>query len=130
MSGEAIKNPKWMTVVGWALTAIPTAMMLMGGAMGLVNPAMASEGMVKFGYPKTLVVPLCVVELVCVLIYLFPRTAVLGSVLLTGYLGGATATHARVEDPLWIVPVIVGVAVWLGLFFRDARVRALMPLVS
>ncbi|MFT3684071.1 MAG: DoxX family protein [Phycisphaerales bacterium] len=122
-------NPKWMTMTGWVLTALPSAMMLMGGVMGLAKPEMASEGLIKFGYPKSLMAALCVVELACVLIYLFPHTAVLGAVLLTGYLGGAVATHARVEDPMWIVPLIVGAVVWLGLFLREPRLRALLPWV-
>jgi hypothetical protein len=59
-------------------------------------------------------------------VYAIPRTAVLGAILMTGYLGGATATHARVGEPFYL-PIIVGIVVWLGLFLRDARLRALIP---
>jgi hypothetical protein len=67
-----------------------------------------------------------VVELTCAVLYLIPQTSVLGAILLTGYLGGATATHVRIHDA-FIGPVVFGVIVWLGLYFRDARIRALMP---
>jgi uncharacterized protein YndB with AHSA1/START domain len=69
---------------------------------------------------------LAFVELGCLAIYLFPRTAVLGAILLTGYLGGATATHVRIGD-MFLPPILVGVLVWLGLFFRDERLRVLLP---
>ncbi|MCK6548193.1 DoxX family protein [Myxococcota bacterium] len=104
-------------------------------ALGLVASAMgkftASADIVKnfetFGYPASLLMPLGVVELTCVVLYLVPQTAVLGAVLLTGYLGGAVATHVRVGDA-FIAPIIVGVLVWGGVFLRDARLRALLPL--
>ncbi|NJN37230.1 MAG: DoxX family protein [Nitrospiraceae bacterium] len=70
-----------------------------------------------------------VLELVCVILYIIPRTAVLGAILLTGYLGGAILTHLRVGDP-FIGPVVFGVFIWGGLFLRDPRVRALIPVRS
>jgi hypothetical protein len=70
--------------------------------------------------------PILVVELCCVLLYLIPQTAVLGAILLTGYLGGATATHVRVDEA-YFMPVVVGILVWLGLYLRDPRLRALVP---
>jgi len=69
-----------------------------------------------------------IVEASCAILYLIPRTAVLGAILVTGYLGGAVATHARVGDPAFITPALLGVIAWLGLFLRDRRVRALIPL--
>jgi hypothetical protein len=69
-----------------------------------------------------------IIEAVCLLLYVIPQTAVLGAILLTGYLGGAVITHARVGEPNWIVPVIIGIVFWLGLWFRDPRVRALAPI--
>ena len=70
-----------------------------------------------------------VLELACTILYAIPRTSVLGAILLTGYLGGATATHVRVGDS-FIMTVVLGVVVWGGLFLRDARLRALIPLCS
>jgi hypothetical protein len=78
----------------------------------------------------SLALGLGITEVACTIIYLIPRTAVLGAILLTGYFGGATATHVRVGDPSFVGPVVLGVLVWLGLFLRDDRLRALIPLRS
>jgi hypothetical protein len=69
-----------------------------------------------------------IVELVCLALYAYPRTAVLGAILLTGYLGGATASKVRLEDPSWLFSVAIGVLIWAGLFLRDRRIRELIPL--
>ena len=82
----------------------------------------------QFGYPSGLIVPIGVVELACVVLYVIPRTAVLGAVLLTGYLGGAIATHVRLSDPSFAGPLIFGIMVWAGLYLREPRLRALLPL--
>ena len=87
----------------------------------------AVEGFAKYGYPAGAVLGLGIVELACTLAYVFPPTAVLGAILLTGYLGGAVATHVQKSEP-WFFPVIFGVLVWLGLVLRDPRLRALVPL--
>jgi hypothetical protein len=121
------KQPKWMTITGWVLTTLASLMLVFSATMKFVGGAQFDEQFVgKFGYAAEAAIPIAVVELLCVAFYLFPRTAVLGAVLLTGYLGGATATHARVHDP-FIPPIIFGVVVWLGLFFRERRVRAILP---
>ena len=114
-------------VIGWILSALPILLMLGGGIFSLFNPAMIKEGMSKYGYPEGSGTILVIVEIVCALLYLLPQTAVLGAILLTGYLGGATATHVRAGEPFFF-PILVGVIVWLGLFLRDPRVRALVPL--
>jgi hypothetical protein len=85
------------------------------------------EGTVRVGYPASLVVPLGIVLLICTVVYAIPITSVLGAILLTGYLGGATATHVRIGQPFWF-PVIVGVLLWAALFLREERLRALIPL--
>src|SRR3954469_2086454 len=84
---------------GWVLTIIPVAMMVMSAVMKLVKPPQVTEGMAKFGWPERYLPVLAAVELGCVLLYLIPRTAVLGAIVMTGYLGGACATHARLGDP-------------------------------
>jgi hypothetical protein len=113
---------------GRILTALPTLMLIMSGVMKLLrNPQVLEAWTPKFGYPESTLLPIGVVELACTALYLFPRTAVLGAILLTGYLGGATATHVRVADA-FIPPVLLGVLVWGGLWCRDSRVRALLPL--
>lgn len=80
------------------------------------------------GYPETLVAPIGITLLICVVFYVIPRTSVLGAILLTGYLGGATATMVRIQNPWFFLPVIFGMLVWAGVFLRDSRLRALIPL--
>ena len=113
---------------GWIISAIPILMM---GGIGtfilLFKREVAVDGNVKYGYPASVTVPLLIVEIICVILYAIPQTAVLGAILLTGYLGGAVATHVRAGEP-WFFPVIVGVLVWLGLYLRDPRLRSLVPL--
>lgn len=119
---------KALTIAGWILTALLALMLLFSATMKFVNPPDMSKQFVEhLGYPAKLAVPIGVVEVLCLVVFLFPRTAVLGAILLTGYLGGATATHLRVGDP-FIAPVIVGMAVWLALFLRDPRIRSQIPI--
>jgi len=117
---------------GRLLSALPLLMLLPSAAMKFLKPPEVIEGFVRLGYPESLALGLGILELACTAVYLIPRTSVLGAILLTGYLGGATATHVRVGDPLsmFIIPVILGVMVWGGLYLRDPRLRALIPLRS
>lgn len=124
------KSSKKMVIAGWVLTILPSLIFLSSATGKFIKPASMMDGLKHVELPEKLVTPIGVIELVCVLLYLFPRTAVLGAVLLTGYLGGAILTHFRVNDPSYFMPLVLGIVVWLGLFFRDARVRALLPLVS
>jgi hypothetical protein len=113
---------------GWIISAIPILMMgVLGIVIMLFFRKVAEEGNAKYGYPPGVTVPLFIVEVLCVLLYAVPRTAVLGAILLTGYLGGAVATHVRAGEP-WLFPVIMGVLVWLGLLLREPRLRSLLPL--
>jgi hypothetical protein len=114
---------------GRIISALPVLMLVSSGVMKLVKPAFVVEGSEKLGWSADLILGLGIVELACTVIYAIPRTAVLGAILLTGYLGGATATHVRLGEPCF-APVILGVLVWLGLFLRDARLRVLLPLRS
>lgn len=88
------------------------------------------QGTVRVGYSDGVLVPLGLVLLASTILYVIPRTAVLGAILLTGYLGGATATHVRIGESAFLVPVVFGVFLWGCLYLRDARLRALLPLVS
>lgn len=119
-------TPKAMLWTGRVLTAAAALMLLFSGAMKLAKPAAVTEEFTRLGYPEHVIVGIGITEILCTILYLVPQTSVLGAILLTGYLGGATATHLRVGDPL-IPPVIIGMVVWLGLFLRDARIRALIP---
>ncbi len=108
------------------MSALPVLLLLFSAGMKLARPAPVVEGFAKSGYPESLLLGIGIVELLCTVLYLIPRTAVLGAILLTGYLGGATATHLRVGEP-WIFPIIVGVLLWGGLFLRDPGIRRLIP---
>jgi hypothetical protein len=120
----------------WAariISALPSLFLLLDAIGKLVKPAAVVEGTLQLGYPETVIVPLGVVLLVCTVLYVIPRTSVLGAILLTGYLGGAVATHVRVGNPLFthmLFPVYLGVLIWGGLYLRDVRLRALIPLQS
>ena len=118
---------KKMLWAGRILSALPVLMLLFSGVMKLVKPAAVLEGFVGLGYPESLTVGVGIVEIACAVLYVIPRTSVLGAILLTGYLGGATATHVRIGEPIFI-PIVLGVLVWGGLYLRDERLRALLPL--
>ena len=110
-------------------SAIPVIALLASGLIKSSNAAQVVEGFATFGYLQKLLLPIGLTEILCTILYLIPRTSVLGAVLVTGYLGGATATHVRISDA-FIPPVILGIIVWGGLYFRDSRLRALLPLRS
>ena len=113
---------------GRIISALPALLLLFSGAMKLLKVPAVIVGMAQFGYPDHLVRYIGVLEVACAIVYLIPRTAVLGAILVTGYLGGATATNVRVEDPSFIGPVLAGVFAWAGLYLRDGRLSALIPL--
>jgi DoxX-like family len=115
--------------IGRVLSALSALFLLFDGAMKLLKPSFVVEATVKLGYSESVIVPLGVVLLACTVIYLIPQTAVLGAILLTGYLGGAVASHLRHEDSLFeiLFPVIFGVLLWGGLFLRDRRLHRLVP---
>ena len=102
---------------------------IMGSVMNLAKVKVAVEGTTKLGFSESTVVPLGITVLIIGILYLIPQTAVLGAILITGYLGGAVATHVRIGDPplMVVYPAIFGAVAWLGLWLRDRRVRALVP---
>ncbi len=122
-----MKEAKALVWIGWILSGLSIALLTFSGIMKFVKPPELTEGLAKFGWSESQVLPLAIVELGSALLYAWPRTAVLGAILLTGYLGGAVATHMRVGDPYYI-PIVLGVAIWLALYLRDRRVRELAPL--
>ena len=135
MNAEAATAPVSKAALwgGRVLSALPALFLLADSVGKLLKPAPVVEGTVKLGYSESVIVPLGVVLLVCTALYLIPRTAVLGAILLTGFLGGAVATHTRVGDPLFthiLFPVYFGVMLWGGLYLREPRLRALIPLRS
>ena len=132
MSSEVVNSggtPKWMCWTGCVISAIPVVMMgVMAAVMLVTSPEKMFGGMRTYGYPENAMRPIVIAEITCAVIYAIPRTAVLGAILLTGYLGGAVATHVRAGESTFYFPVIMAVLVWLGLLLRDSRVRRLLPL--
>ena len=119
--------PTWMVWAGRILTALPCVALIPSAGMKLSAPAEFITNFEKMGYSAAVATPLGVVELLCVIVYLVPSTSALGAILLTGYLGGAIATHVRVGEA-FLAPLLIGVMVWGGLYFRDERLRKLLPL--
>lgn len=113
---------------GRILSALPALFLLVDAIMKLVKPAPVVKATVALGYPESVILPLGIVLLICTVLYLIPRTSVLGAILLTGYLGGAVATHVRIGSgafPL-VFPLILGTLLWGGLYLRDERLRSLV----
>jgi DoxX-like family len=117
--------------IGRIMSALPALFLLIDAVGKLLKPAPVVEETVQLGYPESVLVGLGIVLLTCTVLYVIPRTTTFGAILLTGYLGGAVATHLRVGSPLFshiLFPVYVAVLIWGGLYLRDERLRALIPL--
>ncbi len=128
-SNGVTQETTWRRRAGWTLTILPALAMIMSAALKLSHaPAFADQWVNKFGFPEWELSWVGLLELACVTLYLIPRTAVLGGVLLAAFLGGAVATHVRLADPAFVVPVSLGVLAWGGLYLRDSRLRVLVPL--
>lgn len=110
----------------YVLSALPVLLFLFSGGMKLIRPPQLAEGFTHLGWPVSTALGLGILELSCTIIYVIPRTAVIGAILLTGYLGGAMATHVRIGEPV-ITHIVLGVLVWAGLYLRDRRLHDLMP---
>lgn len=114
--------------IGRVMSALPILLVLFGAILKVMRTASVYEGFARAGLPDRLIVPVGVIELLCVVVYVIPRTAILGAILMTGLLGGATLTNLRIGDPTYIVPIIVGMLAWGGLYLRDVRLREMIPL--
>ena len=117
---------------GYILSGLTTLFLLMDGIMKLFKPAFVVKATVQLGYPESTIVGIGTILVASTLVYIFPRTSVLGAVLLTGYLGGAVASNVRATMPLFNVlfPVVLGGLLWAGLLLRDKRLEALLPVRS
>jgi hypothetical protein len=121
-------RPGWSVWAGRVISAIPVLALVLSASMKLSQkPEVVAMFTSKLGYPAGVLVGLGLLELACAAIYVVPRTSVLGAILLTGYLGGAIATHVRVGEA-FVLPLVLGILVWLGLYLRETRLRALAPL--
>lgn len=113
---------------GRIISALAVLFLLFDGVIKVLQLAPAVEGSAQLGYSASLTLGLGLLELACLAAYVLPRTSFLGALLLTGYLGGAVATHVRVGSPPFslVFPLIIGALLWGGLALRDARLRALL----
>jgi hypothetical protein len=121
---------RWTYRIGIVLSVIPALFLTFDTVIKFTDLEVVRQSMIDLGYHSTSALTIGLIELVCLALYLTPRTSVLGAVLLTGYLGGAIATHVRVGNPLFshvLFPTYVAAMVWGGLFLRDARLRVLLP---
>lgn len=128
VASPSAPTSKKMLWASYVISAVPVFLMLTSAIAKFVKPAPVVQGFTQFGFPASYITPIGVLELTCLVLYLIPRTSVLGAILVTGYLGGATATNLRVGDPAFVAPIIFGILAWAGLFLREDRLRALLPL--
>ena len=125
-------TPTWMPRTGYALSGLVILFLGLDITMKLLRLPIVLETTIQLGWPADSALPLGILLLVCTTLYAFPRTSILGAVLLTAYLGGAVATHARIGSPLLshtLFGVYLGVLMWAGLYLRYPRVRSVLPLV-
>ena len=120
----ATKKSVW---TGWIISILASLMFLMSGAMKFVGGSKVDDGMAHLGIPASMLKPLGILELTCIVLYLIPATSVLGAILMAGYVGGIILTHWRVGDPVYI-PIALGLLLWLGLYLREDRLKPLIPL--
>jgi hypothetical protein len=128
---QAVPVSKQNLLTGRIMSAIPVLFLLFDSLIKLTKIDPVVQSFTQLGYPVELAVGIGIVELVCLAAYVIPRTSILGAILLTGYLGGAVATHVRVGSPLFthvLFPIYVGGLIWGGLYLREGRLRALVPL--
>jgi hypothetical protein len=118
-----------LTWTGRIISALLVLLLLFSGSMKVFFQSQVAVEFTRLGYPESVILGIGIVEIACVIIYAIPRTTLLGAILVTGYLGGATATHVRIGDP-FIIPILIGVLVWVGLFLREDRLRTLLPFRS
>jgi hypothetical protein len=122
-------RPKWVIWTARVLSALSVLFMLFSASLKLVHAPGVVEAWVKmFGFQESTLTAIGLVELACAILYAVPRTSVLGAVLVTGYLGGAIATHVRLGQPDFLTPLFLGVVVWAGIWLREPRLPELLPL--
>lgn len=119
-------QPKWMTIAGWVCSGLVGFALIASASMKFMPPTEEMlKGMEKGGLDPKLMLPIGIVELACALIYLFPRTAVVGAVLIAGYMGGAIFAHVRMHE-MFVIQALIGVLAWLGIYLREPRLRPIM----
>ena len=118
-----------VVLAGRIISAVPVLFLLFDSVIKLLNIKPVTDSFHQLGYSPGIAVGIGILELLCLITYLVSRTSTLGAIILTGYLGGAVATHVRVASPLFshtLFPVYVGLLLWVGLVLRDERSRAIL----
>jgi hypothetical protein len=126
---KAPSTPTWMLWSGRVISGLAVLPLLPSAYFKFFPPADMAQNLEHIGWPEKVMLGLGITELACVILYAIPQTSVLGAILFTGYMGGAIATHLRIGEPFFIQAAI-GIFVWLGLYLRDPRLRAILPLRS
>jgi hypothetical protein len=129
-SARSVSTPRWMLWTGRVLSFAVVAQLLSSAWFRATHhPAAVAEIVTSYGYPESAILPIVIAECALVLLYLLPQTSVLAAIVMTGYLGGAVATHLRIADTARAaIPLAVGILAWGGLYFRNVRIRELIPL--
>lgn len=129
LNAKTLPTPRWMVWSGMTVSLLAILFLIFDSVIKVLTMAPAVEATTQLGYGTELVMGIGILELACLVIYIIPQTALLGAVLMTGYLGGAVATHVRNGSDTFsiIFPVIIGVLIWGGLLLRDVNLRALFP---
>ena len=127
---RTVSAPRWMHWTGWVLSFLVVAQLLSSAWFRATHHTFAvAEIVAGYGYPESAIVPIVIAECALVVLYLVPQTSVLAAIVMTGYLGGAVASHVRVADTARAsIPLVVGILAWGGLYLRDSRIRQLVPL--
>jgi DoxX-like protein len=128
-TARTISDPRWMLWTGWFLSLVVVAQLLLSAWFRATHHTFAvAEIVTGYGYPESAIDRIVVAECALVVLYLVPQTSVLAAIVLTGYLGGAVATHLRIADVARAaIPLVVGILAWGGLYLRDSRIRQLLP---
>ncbi len=128
---ESIFVPKKRLWAGRVMSGLAVVFLLMDGVMKVFKPAVVIDACAKLGYPESEIVGIGILLLVCTIVYVIPRTSVFGAIMLTGFLGGAVASNVRIGEPLFshiLFPTYIAALLWVGLYVREPRLRALVPL--
>ena len=128
-TAPTVSGPRWMLWTGWVLSLIPIVVLLSSAwVRGTHHTNAVAEIVQGYGYPESAIVPIVIAECALVVLYLVPQTSVFAAILMTGYLGGAVATHLRIGDAgRAAIPLVAGILIWGGLYLRDSRIRQLIP---
>ena len=126
---RTVSVPRWMHWTGWILSSLVAAQLLSSAFFrATFHTAAVAEIVTSYGYPESAIVRIVTAECLLVVLYLVPQTSVLAAIVMTGYLGGAVATHLRIADTARAaIPLVEGILAWGGLYLRDRRIRQLIP---